>query len=136
MKTDIATYNDVEFLVREFYTKVRADESIGYFFNEVVSLNWEKHIPHIAQFWAGVLLSLPGFQGNPVYKHLEIHRLAPLEPQHFERWFELWSQTLDELFEGSVAESAKLRARSISSIMLTRIAQMEQPVALDIVGSK
>jgi hemoglobin len=37
----------------------------------------------------------------------------PLEKAHFERWTTLFKQTIDELFEGDLAEQAKQRAALI-----------------------
>ena len=67
-KHDIANREDVDFLIETFYKKVRKDPLIQHFFNEVVHIDFEKHIPHIADFWAMILLDEIGFKGNPVGK--------------------------------------------------------------------
>jgi hemoglobin len=41
----------------------------------------------------------------------------PLTKQHFDTWILLFQQTLEELFEGEIAENAKKRASSIARIM-------------------
>jgi hemoglobin len=46
------------------------------------------------------------------------HIPLPLEKIHFDRWLQLFHATLDELFEGEIAENAKKRAASIARIMI------------------
>jgi len=50
MKKDIENRDDIIRLVNTFYDKVKPDETIGYFFNRVVDVNWEKHLPVMYNF--------------------------------------------------------------------------------------
>jgi hemoglobin len=61
------------------------------------------------QFWRFALLSESGYTTNVTEKHLRM----PLEQAHFDRWTALFNQTVDELFEGNLAEQAKQRAAII-----------------------
>lgn len=69
------------------------------------------HIPKLVEFWAGRLLEAPGYVGNPVAAHQPVLDRCPFGAGELERWVELWSETVDELFVGDVAERAKQRAR-------------------------
>lgn len=60
-------------------------------------------------FWRFALLSDEGYTTNVTEKHLRM----PLQSAHFERWLNLFKQTVDELFEGDLAEQAKQRAAVI-----------------------
>ena len=42
MKKDIESKDDIRLLINRFYEKVRIDETIGYFFSEVIPVNFEK----------------------------------------------------------------------------------------------
>ena len=42
---------DIELLVNKFYEKVKVDETIGYIFNEIANINWDKHLPKMYDFW-------------------------------------------------------------------------------------
>lgn len=121
MKKDIESRADIELLVRLFYEKVKADDSIGYIFNDVVKVNWEKHFPVMFDFWENVLFYTGGYEGNPMKIHQHLHRMMPLTKEHFQRWNELFSESVDELFEGSKAILAKQRAVSISTVMQIKI---------------
>ncbi len=50
MKKDIANRADIQLLVDTFYNKVKADETIGYLFNDVANVNWEHHLPRMYDF--------------------------------------------------------------------------------------
>jgi hemoglobin len=118
---DIQEPEDIKLLIDEFYKKVIQDESIGYFFTDVVILSWEKHIPIMNSFWNSVLLGSNTYKGNPMIKHIELDHKSPLKPEHFEVWLNLWEQTIYENFSGSKADEALLRAQNIALLMQHKI---------------
>lgn len=120
-KKDIENRQDIELLVSSFYEKAVLDEAIGYFFDEVRKDNWDSHVQIICNFWESTLLGAMNYQGNPMTKHFELHRRFPMTKAHFDRWFELWSETVMELFAGQVAEDAVFRAKSISGLMAYQV---------------
>ena len=50
MKKDIENRTDIELLVRSFYDKVKIDDTIGYIFNDIAKVDWEKHLPVMYNF--------------------------------------------------------------------------------------
>lgn len=121
MKKDIETRKDVEQLVDRFYTKVRQDETIGFIFNDIARVNWEKHLPVMYDFWENTLFYTGSYDGNPMKIHRDLHRRIPFTEDHFNQWLKLFTETLDELFEGVITEMARQRALSISTIMKIKI---------------
>jgi hemoglobin len=121
MKKDIANRADIQLLVDTFYTKVRADETIGYLFNDVAQVNWELHLPRMYDFWENILFQTGGFKGNPMVAHVQLHQKSPLTAAHFEQWLKLFLSTVDELFEGDKTELIKQRARSIATMMQIKV---------------
>ncbi len=121
MKKDIETKKDIELLVNNFYEKVREDEMIGHIFNDVAKVNWEKHLPVMYDFWENVLFYTGSYTGNPMDLHKHLHRVMPLNKDHFSRWENIFTKTIDELFEGEKARLAKQRAISISTVMQIKI---------------
>ena len=111
MKRDIETRADLENLLNEFYSVATRDERIGHHFAE---LNLENHLPIIVNFWEKVLFGKPVYFGNPLAVHQKINEKSPLNLEHFQRWFEIFEQTVDELFAGDMADAAKLRAKMIA----------------------
>lgn len=121
MKKDIRNRNDIEKLVTAFYEKVRIDPVIGYIFNDIAKVNWEKHLPVMFNFWENALFFTGSYHGNPLELHKHLHRVMPLEKKHFDRWNALFTETVDAHFEGPKANLAKERAISISTVMRINI---------------
>ena len=114
-KPDISRAEDVRNLIDHFYGKVQADDVIGYIFNEVAKVDWAHHLPIMYAFWEFLLLdNADAYRGNPIQKHLDLHQKHPLKIAHFDRWLALFQASVDDLFEGPVAESAKFKAYAIS----------------------
>lgn len=114
---DIRSREDIEMLVNSFYDKVRKDDVIGYIFQQIIGNDWSHHLPIMYSFWETVLLNKAGYSGNPVKKHIEIDKKVPLQQEHYERWLQLWHETLDNLFAGEVAETAKIRAAAMMQLI-------------------
>lgn len=117
MKKDIRDRNDLILLVDSFYEKVRKDELISFFFSDVVSVHWERHLPRMYDFWDNALFYTGAYEGNPMQVHKVIHGMHAMEPQHFERWNKLFNDTVDELFAGDMAELIKQKAQNIATII-------------------
>lgn len=117
MKKDIETREELETFLWAFYNKAFADELIGRFFTEVVPLNLETHVPIIANFWESVAFNKPSYRKNVMEVHQHIHDLSKIKKEHLDRWVKIFTETLDELFEGSKTELMKQRARSIATLM-------------------
>jgi len=123
MKKDIHNRNDIIRLVDTFYEKIKTDQVIGFLFNEVAQINWENHLSKMYDFWENVLFFTGNFDGNPMQKHKELHNKCPLSHAHFDHWNEVFRITVDELFVGEKAEEIKLRAKSISDVIMYKTIQ-------------
>lgn len=121
MKKKIESNEDVQLLVRSFYERVLNDEMLGPFFSYVRNNHWDKHLQVLDSFWSNMLFYTGGYYGNPLEVHKTMHHFKKLERKTFERWLQLFNQTVDELFEGEKAELAKQRALSIATIMQLKI---------------
>lgn len=120
-KNDISSRKDIELLVSEFYQKVKADETLGPVFTEVAKINWEKHLPLMCDFWENAILFTGSYQGNPMDLHTHLHKAMPLLLVHFQKWNQLFINTVDSLFKGEKALLAKQRALKISEVLQSRI---------------
>ncbi len=118
---DITTRDDIELLVNAFYKKVVDDPLIAHFFTDAVQLSWDTHIPIMISFWETLLLDEVTYRGNPMEKHINLHRIAPIRREHFQRWLRLWEETVRENFFGTRADEAVTRAHSIAQIMEGRL---------------
>lgn len=120
---DISSRGDIDLFVREFYGRLLLDPKISYIFTEVVGLDLELHLPRIANFWDSILLQAPVYDGNPMSVHLKLNQMTPLAKEQFDVWLGHFDATIDDLFEGEIANQAKMRAHSIAIVMQTKIYQ-------------
>ncbi len=111
MKHDIETREDLEKLLTEFYKIAPNDAQIGHHFD---GLDLEAHLPIIVDFWEKILFGKQVYFGNPLQIHQQLNEKSPLKLEHFQRWFEMFSATVDKMFTGETAENAKLRAKMIA----------------------
>lgn len=108
---------DIEFLVNTFYDKIIKDEMIGFFFKEVVNVDWERHLPTMYSFWESILFGQMSYKGNPMQKHFPINQMQAMEKKHFERWLLLWKTTIEENFSGENASMAITKSENIANLM-------------------
>jgi hemoglobin len=82
----------IEQLVRGFYARVREDALLGPVFASRIA-DWEPHLQRMCAFWHSVALMSGRYRGQP----MALHRVLPIEGQHFERWLALFATTAGEL---------------------------------------
>lgn len=111
MKKDLETREDLEKLLTEFYKVAIVDEEIGHHFKD---LDLASHLPVIVDFWEKVLFGKPVYFGNPLTVHHALHAKSALKLEHFQRWVEIFHQTVDKFFAGEMADTAKLRSKMIA----------------------
>lgn len=122
VKTDIKNRDDVFKLVSTFYDKIRKDKLLGPFFNNAIS-DWDAHIDHLTTFWESSLFLKTKYYGNPLDVHVKVDREHnnSITELHFGTWLNLWVQTINDLFEGEIAENAKQRARKMGTFLYLNI---------------
>ncbi|GAB1858015.1 hypothetical protein MHTCC0001_28520 [Flavobacteriaceae bacterium MHTCC 0001] len=117
-KPDLNNRDDIFLLVKTFYIKIRANETLGAFFNETVT-DWDEHIELLTTFWESNLFLKTRYTGNPLEAHIRVDKAFnhSIAEYHFGIWLNLWVQTIDELFEGHYADNAKYRARKMATFI-------------------
>ncbi|MEO5891036.1 MAG: group III truncated hemoglobin [Ferruginibacter sp.] len=130
IKHDIESRSDIEKLIVYFYQKVTINPVIGFIFSEVVDMDWEHHVPVIVDFWETILLDNPVYQKNAMEVHYHLNKKIALESNYFETWLSLFYSTVDELYEGKIANLAKTRAKSIAAVMLVKMESINNKKSL------
>ncbi|WP_035670331.1 group III truncated hemoglobin [Flavobacterium sp. 83] len=115
--TDITNLEDIKLLVDTFYSKVQKDEFIGIIFNEKIGNRWPEHLEKMYRFWQTILLEEHTYCGSPFPPHKQL----PVAKEHFERWMEIFTETTNNLFEGPLADEAKLRAKNMAEMFNYKI---------------
>ena len=114
---DVIAIEDIKKLVDTFYEKVRKDELLGPIFNDRIYDRWPQHLEKMYTFWQTLLLNEHTYFGSPFPPHAHL----PVSGNHFKKWIELFSQTIDELFTGEKANEAKWRAGKMAEIFESKI---------------
>lgn len=122
MKKTIDNRADISLLVTTFYTKIRADNDIGFYFNNTIT-NWEEHLIKLTDFWETNLFAVKKYSGNPIEAHNKVDKLFAnqISSHEFGIWLNLWFETLDELFCGENVAVLKRRARKMSTFLFVNM---------------
>lgn len=126
MLKDIESREDLEKLLTEFYSVVMTDDKIGHYFTRVAELDLETHLPIIVDFWEKVLFGKPVYFRNPMTVHHQLHEKSPFEKEHFDRWMEIFTATINHLFLGEIANKAKDKAATIARSMFSALVENPQ----------
>ena len=109
----------IEEMVASFYREVKSDRLLGPVFAARMGEDWDAHLEKMGRFWATVLLAEGSYNGNPMHVH---RRLPDLSPELFRHWLELFSHTVERVFEPDAAAvimaKATRMARALSGATL------------------
>ena len=101
-------------MVVEFYRRARRDERLGPVFEAHVD-EWDAHLSRMTDFWSAALLRTGRYSGRPVERHRSIGSLAA---GHFDRWVELFEETVRDLCPPRQADAFLVRARRMRDGMI------------------
>lgn len=125
MKKDIENKEDIYMLVKHFYIKLMNDVEMHHFFIDFTNpVLLEEHLQVLVNFWDNVLFYSGGYRKNAMQPHLKLHKSKPFNSIHFKRWLSSFNESVDELFEGEMAHTAKSRALSIATVMKIKILEL------------
>lgn len=118
---DILGRADIEAVLRHFYGTALHDDVLDEPFAALREMGLDGHIPTMCDFWETVLFRAGVYKGSALTVHRDLHGRTPLSASHFIRWLTLWRGAVDDLFEGPVAEHAKVQAARIAWSMHRRL---------------
>ena len=125
MKKDIENREDIYLLVKTFYVKLMNDDLMHHFFEDFTNPeHLEIHLQTLVDFWANILFYSGGYRKNAMAPHLKLHKQKTFKKVHFNGWLSMFNASIDELFEGQMAHTAKSRAQSIATVMEIKISEL------------
>lgn len=113
---DLDTPEEVAEMVRRFYQGVAQDDLLGPMFNDVAQVDWAEHLPKLTRFWCRALLGIEGYQGNPFRAHQLVSDQAPFTTAHFNRWLEMFHETVEDGWVGPNADRALQLAHRVAEV--------------------
>lgn len=126
-KNDITNRKDIYILVSHFYNKVKNNTLLGPIFNTAIQ-DWDNHLQQLTTFWQSSLFLNTKYTGNPIKTHINVDKnnQNSISQTHFGIWLNLWVETIDQLYAGPIANTAKNKARKMSSFMFIKIFEARQ----------
>jgi hemoglobin len=124
---DIADRADLVKLADAFYTKVRADKELGHVFDGVAKVHWETHLPKLYDFWDTVLFRAGSFRGNLIGAHSRLAALTDMSQPLFDRWLELFRETVRQRFAGERADHIVRCAEDMANVIHSKVHAIPDP---------
>jgi len=111
---DLTSTDDIQRFMTGFYAKLLADPEAAPVFEGV---DLAAHMPRIVAFWENMLFGGGRYRGSPFDRHIPLG----LKKEHFEIWYGIFCQVLNELYSGPNASLLKERAYSIAFIFAHKL---------------
>ena len=111
------TKGNLNTLVIRFYTKVLKDDLIGPIFIDVLGKDlkdekWQEHIELLTNFWASIALGDFTYKGSRFAPHVAYRER--LSVKAFERWLELFFETLNSIYDPQIAQQFLAKSKTIA----------------------
>ena len=117
MQHETITKKNIRSMMDRFYSQILKDELVADFFieklgDEMISDEWQEHLDLLTNFWASTILGENSYSGQPVRPHLHMEGLQRIT---FERWLELFFETVDKYYVKESADVFKIRSQAIAN---------------------
>jgi hemoglobin len=93
------------------------DERLNYIFSEFAGVDWEYQLPRIVDFWSILIFQTGRYKGRPFRQHLPL----PIMEGDFDRWLNLFTDTVDYCFEGERTGYIKALAARVAASFSVRL---------------
>ena len=118
---DLDTEAEIIEMVTRQYVDVGQDDLLKPYFDFGPGfIDWQAHIGNVADYWSHVLLYAPGYEIDVIENHRHLHDTAPFTPELFDRWLQVFDDTVDGGWAGPKATMAKKRATGMAWAMAQR----------------
>jgi hemoglobin len=118
---DLDTPEEIFEMVSRQYVDVVQDDLLEPYFNfgpEFV--DWQAHIQSVTDYWCHVVLYAPDYEIDVLESHRHLHEQDPFTPDLFDRWLQIFHDTVDGGWMGPNATRAKKRATGMAWAMAQR----------------
>jgi len=107
---------EIEIMIREFYSRILKDETVGPYFvkalgNDLNGPKWYEHFNTLYNFWVLIMTGKRGYGGDPYPPHAFIGKLYP---ETFERWLEIFHEVVYEYFTPEIADKFYKKAEILA----------------------
>lgn len=118
---DLDTPDEIFEMVTRQYVDVVQDELLEPYFDFGPGfIDWRAHIGSVTDYWCHVVLYAPDYEIDVIENHRHLHDRDPFTPELFDRWLQIFDDTVDGGWVGPDAERAKKRAAGMAWAMAQR----------------
>lgn len=118
---DLDTEDEIVEMVTRQYVDVGQDDLLQPYFNFGPGfIDWQAHIRSVADYWCHVLLYAPGYDIDVIEVHRHLHGSAPFTSELFDRWLQVFHDTVAGGWVGPKATMANKRATGMAWAMAQR----------------
>lgn len=119
---DLDSPDEIFEMVTRQYVDIVQDELLQpYFTFGPGYIDWQAHIGLVADYWCHVLLYAPSYEIDTIANHRHLHDQKAFTPTAFDRWLQVFDDTVDGGWSGPNATAAKKRAIGVAWAMAKRI---------------
>jgi len=109
-----------ELVTRQYADVVQDDLLAPYFSFGPDSIDWQAHIASVTDYWLHVVLLAPDYDIDVLEGHRHLHEHRSFTPELFDRWLQIFVDSVDGGWSGPNASLAKKRATGMSRAMASR----------------
>lgn len=118
---DLDSEEEIFEMVTRQYADVVQDPVLGPHFNFGPDhIDWQAHILSVTDYWSHVLLYAPDYEIDVIESHRPRHEADPFQPEAFDRWLEIFRDTVHGGWSGANATKADKRATGMIWAMAIR----------------
>lgn len=109
-----------EMVTRQYSDIVQDDLLVPYFTFGPGFIDWRAHIASVTDYWVHVVLLAPDWDIDVLESHRHLHEHSAFTPELFDRWLQIFLDTVDGGWSGPNASLAKKRATGMARAMAMR----------------
>ena len=109
-----------EMVTRQYADVVQDDLLAPYFSFESDTTDWQAHIASVTDYWLHVVLLAPDYEIDVIEGHRHLHEHSAFTPELFDRWLQIFVDTVDGGWTGPNASWAKKRSTGMARAMASR----------------
>lgn len=87
------TADKIREMVELFYSRTQQDDLLGPIFEKIVE-DWDAHYEKMTRFWSSATMHAGTYSGRPI----EAHKFGGLTKEHFDRWVEMFTKAVGDVF--------------------------------------
>lgn len=118
---DLDSRDEIFEMVTRQYADITQDELLEPYFDfRPGFIDWQAHIATVTDYWCHLVLGAPEYDIDTLENHRQLHEHDPFTPELFDRWLQIFLDTVNGGWSGPHADVANKRATGMAWAMAQR----------------